>query len=133
MAYFLSFNAGDEYLHVLFSGNFANGDVLALWKDLVQYLEIHPCRQVLVEEQPGTVGNLDTLEIFETAKFLAVSRFVHRTRIALLYQEEVSAETLRQALFGETVAVNRGLTFKVFHSRDAALKWVRFWSSPVSE
>jgi hypothetical protein len=112
MPYSLSFTENIHYLHIGFTGNFRAGDVKALWKELGDYLQAHPQTRVLVEEQPGAEGRLDTLEVYETAEFLANA--THTTRIALLYQAGVTRDTLRQALFGETVAVNRGLNLKVF-------------------
>ncbi len=126
MPYSLCINEKNDHLHVLFSGRFIEGDVLALWRELVGYLETHSHRRILIEEQTGTVGHLKTLEVFEAAKFLAESRVAYGTKIALLYQAGVTSETYEQAVFGETVAVNRGLYFRVFNSFEAARKWLLF-------
>lgn len=124
MSYSLSFHENGDYLQVLFSGNFGNGDVLSIWREINDYLGVHSNKRVLVEEQPGTVGKLDTLEVFEAARFLAAARVARGTKIALLYQAEVTVETFEKAVFGETVAVNRGLQLKVFHSQEAARAWL---------
>lgn len=124
MPYTLSFTEKTHYLHIGFTGDFRPGDVKALWAEIRAYLTIHPKNRILVEEQPGATGRLDTLEVYETASFLANTNPTHTLRIALLYQAEVTGDTLRQALFGETVAVNRGLNLKVFHAREAAEQWL---------
>lgn len=124
MPYALSFSDNPHYLHIGFTGNFISGDVKALWNEISAYLKIHPRNCILVEEQPGATGQLATLEIYETAAFLANAHLPRALRIALLYQAGVTNETLKLAYFGETVAVNRSLTLKVFHVREAAEHWL---------
>ncbi len=124
MPYSLSFTEHNHYLHIGFTGDFRPGDVKALWAEIRAYLNLHPQNRILVEEQPGATGRLDTLEVYETAAFLANTNLTHSIRIALLYQASVKKETLKQAQFGETVAVNRGLNMKVFYVREAAEQWL---------
>ena len=125
MTYALSFIENDQYLHILFSGDFVSGDVKALWTEIYEHLGTNQTqKRILVEEQPGTTGQLDMLEVFETASFLANSHFAFKVKIAVLYLEEVSLDTLNQARFGETVAVNRGANMKVFASKEEAETWL---------
>ena len=124
MPYSLSFTENIHYLHVCFAGNFLAGDVKALWREITDYLQAHPHKRLLVEEHPGADGHLDTLEVYETAAFFANASRTRNLRVALLYQAGVMKETLRQAYFGETVAVNRGLNLKVFHDREDAEQWL---------
>lgn len=126
MSYELTYIENNDHLQILFSGRFIDGDVLALWREIVGYLETHCHKRILIEEQPGTVGQLKTLEVFEAARFIAESRVARGTKIALLYQAGVTSETYQQAVFGETVAVNRGLFFRVFNSPEAASNWLFF-------
>ena len=51
--------------------------------------------------------------------FFLFSRFPRDLRVALLANQDQS--TLKEILFSETVAVNRGITVKIFQLRDEAL------------
>ena len=124
MPYALSFSENNHYLHIGFTGDFRPGDVKALWAEIHAYLNLHPQNRILVEEQPGATGRLETLEVYEAAAYLAHTSLSRALRIALLYQAGVTRDTLRQAQFGETVAVNRGLNLKVFHAREVAEQWL---------
>ncbi|NUM48976.1 MAG: hypothetical protein HUU38_30095 [Anaerolineales bacterium] len=124
MPYALNFTKNNHYLHIGFTGDFRPGDVKTLWAEIRAYLNLHPQKRILVEEHPGATGRLDTLEVYETAAFLANTKLTYNVRIALLYQASVQKETFKQAQFGETVAINRGLNLKVFHTREDAEQWL---------
>lgn len=124
MPYSLSFIENNDYLHVSFDGNFLPGDVKPMWREILDYLHTHPHKYILVEEQPGATGQLNTLEVYKTAEFLSQSRLTRGVRVALLYQTGVTQNTLQQAIFGETVAVNRGLNLRVFRIKEDAEQWL---------
>ena len=125
MAISLSFNDKKTYLQVIFDGHFIRGDIDNMWKELHAYLSQSEHKLVLVEEAPtATADILDTMEIYAIAKFFARSSLGRKIRVALLYNENVSQETLKQAHFGETVARNRGFRLRVFNQKDEAKKWL---------
>lgn len=124
MPYSLSFVEQANYLQVNFSGDFGAGDVKALWHEMKEYLTTHPHQRVLVKEHPHATGRILPLEVFEAAASFAQSMLKHRTKIAVLYRADVSATTLQEARFGETVALNRGLRLRVFLDRAAAEQWL---------
>lgn len=125
MPYILTYTENTDYLHFIFSGNFKTGDVSNIWHEVHSCLCTHQDEKILIEEKPGsTAETLDTLEIYETAKFLATEKLEHPIKVALLYSDDVSAKTLKQARFGETVAINRGFRLRVFINRADALAWL---------
>ena len=125
MPYTLAFRDQKTHLQVLFDGNFRAGDVKHIWEEIQEYLSDHPSKRVLVEEKPGATAELlDTTEIYDAAKFFASANITSGIKVALLYAEGVSSETLEQARFGATVAHNRGFNMRVFENKDHALAWL---------
>lgn len=53
--------------------------------------------------------------------FFLFSRFPRDLRVALLANQDQS--TLKDIIFSGTVAVNRGITVRIFKSREKALSW----------
>ncbi len=124
MPYSLTPCENDKYLHYYFSGNFNQGDVKGFWKDITGFLEEKHSDRLLLEEKPGTEGQLDTMEIFEAVNLLANTIHMKGVKIAILYLEGVKEETFRQAKFGENVAFNRGLQLNIFCSKQKAEEWL---------
>lgn len=72
--------------------------------------------KVLVDttEQDSMPNTFDIFSLF--------SQFPRDLRVALLANQD--QPTSQEILFSETVAVNRGLTVRVFKSREEALSWL---------
>jgi hypothetical protein len=66
---------------------------------------------------------LSTLDTFKSAEFI-VAQAARVGRVAIVCNEKF----IEDAKFWETVAVNRGLTVRVFKSTEAARKWLGEWS-----
>lgn len=63
------------------------------------------------QQMPGTVG---IFKIF--------SNFPRHISLAILAKKE--QVTVEDIIFGENVAVNRGIRMKVFYDREAAIEWL---------
>ena len=94
-------------------------DAVELQHAAVALYARHGCRLVLIDVTQAQVvsGTLPALEAANQKG--AFGRQLHLLRVALLYPQITEHER-----FFETISINRGLTIKIFDTRDAARAWL---------
>lgn len=117
--FILNYERRGSYFYTLVSGPRDNFDIaIRFWKKIYLKTTELGIHKVLLEV--NFPNNLTTLEMFQVAE--NISRiFKGRFKIA-----KVDKNLLHMSLnkFGETVAVNRGLQFRVFNNIIDGEKWL---------
>lgn len=116
----ICFEEKADYLSVFVSGPADSLAVSkAVWKAIYARATSLKISKVLVEED--FPNQLSTIEIHELVEFSAALFRVDFEKIAHV-DRQLSDMDLN--LFAETVAVNRGISFRVFNNTREALKWL---------
>jgi hypothetical protein len=77
------------------------------------------CPYILVDET-DLQYRLSTIDTYDLAKYYAYT-FRDATKVALVTNEE----NMEDAKFWETAVVNRGLSYRVFSSKEEARAWLK--------
>lgn len=93
-------------------------EVMRYGMAIIEQAVAHGVRKVFCDERELGYA-LDTLETFEAARFIA-ERAPRIARVAIV----CAPRHLKDAMFWETVAVNRGLKVRVDSDYEASLAWV---------
>lgn len=116
----LQFEQRDDYLYVFVSGPTDNLDVSTRsWKRIHAKVAELGRERVLVEEE--FPNQLTTMEMFKVAELIS-DLFRGEARIAHVDRRAADIDLNK---FGETVAVNRGVSGRVFDNVRDAEKWLR--------
>ena len=119
-AFEIRYQMREGYLHAFISGEKDSvASALEYWHRVIS--ECHKCglKALLVEE--SFPNQLSTLEMFAVTS--AIPEMGSRgLRIAFVDKEEEHREL---NLFGETVAVNRGVLGRVFQTTEEAVAWLK--------
>lgn len=86
---------------------------------IIEQAVAHDVRKIICDERELKYA-LDTLETFEAAKFIA-EMAPRLAQVAIV----CAPRYLKDGMFWETVAVNRGLLVRVDTDYEASLAWVR--------
>ena len=120
-------SAEPDFLHVKVSGSFSLREAKENFIQVLEILTRHKVQKVLLDGRE-VEGNPEVMERFFYGEFAAESlmRFLSKgvaaeTCFAYVLHEPV----LDPGRFGETVAVNRGMTLKVFDALEDALAWLQ--------
>lgn len=120
MAIHYTFISGEDYLLVKASGFDENlEEVKQYGQAIIQACTAKNYTCVLCDER-DLEYRLSTLDTFESARFLA-DRAPKLAKIAIVCNERF----IRDGRFWETVAVNRGLTVRVFKDMESAYQWLK--------
>lgn len=118
MAYEISIEERDAYIYARVTGTNTAEDIIAYMRDLVARIEAIGCFRVLLHEcLEGP--RLGTVELFETIS--RVSQDVLGKFDTIAYVDEEIGD-LR--VFGESVAVNRGMPLAAFTDLCKAVCWI---------
>jgi|SRR6476659_5491240 hypothetical protein len=120
-------SAEPDFLHVKVSGSFSLREAKENFIQVLEILTRHKVQKVLLDGRE-VEGNPEVMERFFYGEFAAESlmQFLSKgvaaeTCFAYVLHEPV----LDPGRFGETVAVNRGMTLKVFDALEDALAWLQ--------
>jgi hypothetical protein len=124
MPYHYQFHAVEDYIKADVSGPWIPGqeaeDAWQVIRVLGQYCRDQGINKTLVLW--NIPGRLPTLSAYEQAIQLEVQGWDKKTKTAIVHMSE---ERLNDALFFETVAVNRGFKIKLFSDENVALAWLQ--------
>jgi hypothetical protein len=126
MSMLLQMNSESGLLNVVATGTFSLAEAKRTFLQMLEAIALNKSRKVLFDGQE-LVGNPTTMERFYYGEFAAHN--VMASAIQGVSPATQFAYVLREPLrdpqrFGETVAVNRGMIVKTFHSPDEALQWL---------
>lgn len=114
------------FLKVVATGDFSLEEAKRTFLQMLEAVVLHKGKKVLFDGRK-LMGNPETMERFYYGQFAAQSvvEFAEKgvspaTPFAYVLGEPV----LDPARFGETVAVNRGMTVKAFDNPEEALQWL---------
>lgn len=118
MAYKVSHEPGDGFVHVRFEGQESYGDALDFWKGLLLESEFRNERFFLVVGEPRKPLTPHEVQML----CLEIARMGKGRTIAYVdpHREDYGAN-----MAGEKVAVNRGMNTQVFTSEKEAMEWLR--------
>src|SRR5579872_6926712 len=122
MAHSVSADFRSSFLHVKVEGDNTFADVSGYLESVARLCDQHGCAYVLIEENLKG-PSLGTISVFDIA-----SRGAERARPlirAMAYVDANPEHNRGDMQFAETVAVNRGLTVRVFPSVAEAEPWIR--------
>ena len=127
----LEMRPDSDLLRVRATGEFSLAEAERTFLEMLEAIALHQAKRVLVDGRAVT-GNPQTMERFYYSEFAAqtLGRYEERgVSLATPFAYVLTEPVLDPDRFGETVAVNRGMTVKAFDNLDAALQWL---SSPAT-
>lgn len=117
-SYSVGYEDRDGYLFASVSGETDTvATSLAYWNEVAREAERRGHSRILVVEDFKTVA--PAADVFEVASQLP--QIVGRLKVAFV---DRNLEELEMNMFGETVAVNRGVYGRVFRDEEAAIRWL---------
>ncbi len=121
MPYAIKIRPERQLIEVHFFGNISYEDALAAREDASRLVRKRNVRGLLVDQSaietfPGTTGNMFEFHTSHEAMFPP------DLHMALVYSPQTTRPA--DARFAETIAVNSGIPFGTFTSRDKALGWL---------
>lgn len=122
----LSIRTDGELLYATYSGEFSLAEAERTFLEILEALERHEVRKVVVDGRAIT-GELSDLERFFYGAFVAeeVNKLCNRARChSPQFAYVLTPPVLDPRRFGETVAVNRGMFVKAFDNLNDALEWL---------
>jgi len=120
MTYKLSIEQKPTHLHVVVTGENTRSNVLNYMEDVMRECEVTDCWYVLIEERLEG-PRLGTMDVFDIAS--QRGRPLGSSGIkGVAYVDVNAAGDLMK--FAETVAINRGLSVRVFSSVSDAREWL---------
>ena len=119
-------NPESGLLNVVATGEFSLEEAKRTFVEMLEAIALHKSEKVLFDGRKLT-GNPETMERFYYGEFAA-----HKVATSAIQGVCAAAQfayVLREPLrdprrFGESVAVNRGMNVKTFHSPEEALQWL---------
>jgi hypothetical protein len=109
---------GEGYLHIEFAGEFSIPAAKRSVDTMMDACMKMSCTKVLFDCRCMT-GSLSTMDRYDVAQY-GSDKIDHIIRVAMLGRDD---QILPDKFF-ENVAVNRGLTLKVFTDIDEAVAWL---------
>ena len=122
MAYELTTEKHDDYLHVTASGTRSFEVVLAIIRDILSACVKEKVSMLLVDLR-GLKGHFETLDAY-TIPDEYFPKYQYRnvvTRCAIIDRKEYES----RVKFFENVAVNRGFFLRFFTDPESALEWLK--------
>lgn len=114
----VTFEQREGYVRAFVKGGIDNADVSRrYWSVLSDFCRTHGVHRVLVVESFETPSSL--VDVYLVAS--EIPRLMKGVRIAFV---DEAAEHYEENVFGETVAINRGATGRVFRSEEEAITWL---------
>jgi hypothetical protein len=126
MSMLLQIHPESGLLNVVATGKFSLEEAKRTFLQMVQAIALHKSKKVLFDGRQLT-GNPKTIERFYYGKFAAqtvLASVEQGVSAALPFAYVLREPVLDPERFGETVAVNRGMNVKAFHSPEEALQWL---------
>ena len=121
MRYSLSADPKEGYLHIRVKGENNPATARRYIKDIIAVCTAEGCPNVLIEED--LVG--PRLGVGDIFAIISEKTEAVRPVIRLMAFVDVNATSPTNMKFGEDVAVNRGVTVRVFDAVPEAEKWLR--------
>ena len=121
MDYQLDIIENDEYVTAKLSGVRRPTSLLEAAVKTTAYCKQNGIHHLLIDIR-GMSGGLDTIETYEVAGQGLPSQPNARRLIRSAILDH--SENLERIRFFETVAINRGLTVKVFDDEETAVRWL---------
>jgi len=120
MSYKVTFDQKAGYLHAVVTGTNSRENVVHYLLEILHQCVTRDCFRVLIEERLEG-PRLGTMDIFEIA-----SGGHHRLaeRYPTVAYVDVNATNASEMKFAEDVAVNRGISIRVFPSVAGARRWL---------
>ena len=122
MAYEMRVRGEDGYLHVVVTGDNTPEDVAAYLDQIRRVCAEHGLAKVLIEEDL-TGPQLGTVDIYDVIN--AASGGVAPSIRSVAYVDTNPEHDVALMEFAETIAVNRGVSVKVFRDVPSAREWIR--------
>ncbi len=122
MAYDMKVMREDGYLHVVVTGDNTPDDVAAYLDQIRRVCAEHGLAKVLIEENL-TGPQLGTVDIYDVIN--AASGGVAPAIRSVAFVDTNPEHDFAPMKFAETVAVNRGVSVRVFRDVPAAREWIR--------
>ena len=121
----LKISAESRFLHVEATGDFSLAEAQRTFLEMLEAVEQHRAEKVLFDGR-ALKGNPKTMERFFYGEFAAqqVVKSIFRGGPAPTFAYLLQAPVLDRGRFGETVAVNRGMSVKTFDNVKDALEWL---------
>ena len=114
-----------DYVYMSCTGVFSNDALLDVFEKGLTIAEDKELMAILVDTRGLGGVPASTIQRFDLGESIPGIQLEHSSRICLvLVGDEPMIEPER---FGETVAVNRGATGKVFTDIDEAVTWLEKW------
>lgn len=118
-AFTITFDEREGYVRAFVKGDADTADIsMRYWTMISEYCNRNDRRRVLVVESFSKPSSL--ADVYTVAAELP--RLMRGIRVAFIDEH---AEHFEQNVFGETVAVNRGGSGRVFRDESAAEEWLR--------
>ncbi len=123
MSYKCIIQKNPEYLRVDVSGDWSPGkeleDALSVWSQVAEACkELEAFNVLAVWDVPGRLPTFTAFQLGSMAHSFGIG---HKFKLAIVHLNE---ERLKDSLFAETVAVNRGFQVKMFSDETQALSWL---------
>ncbi len=121
MAHRISIQPKGAYLHVTVTGDNTPEDIGGYFEEVLEACQQHQCFNILIEEnlRGPTIGTFPTYEVI-TKNISQLLAYDHH----LAYVDANPEHDWDNNQFGETVAVNRGISLKVFSNAPEAEEWL---------
>lgn len=119
MDYTLKMERRDDYLYFYVTGRDSLEVSKAFWREMIEECIKLRYDKLLVDED--LEGSVSVVDAYEVVTYGADIPDIRNIRIALV---ERHSEHIPEALFGETVAANRGINAKVFKTVSEAEQWL---------
>lgn len=123
MAYSIRISKTEKYIRADVSGNWNPGseldDALNTWSAMAKYCKVQNTNRIL--SVWDVRGHLPTVAAYNLIGSLGKIGWEYRFRAAVVHLNE---NRLKDSLFVETVAINRGFQVKMFDNEESALRWL---------
>ena len=117
-AFVITFDEREGYLHAFVKGGVDTADISRrYWATIGEYCRSRGIQRVLVVESFETASSL--VDVYLVAS--EIPRLMKGIRIAFV---DEASEDYEENIFGETVAINRGATGRVFRTEEEAIIWL---------
>lgn len=122
MEYKFILHKDKKYLEVITSGTADADGSLAMAKTISEKMRANKITRALVDHSNISGVSGKVVDVYNRPKIFRLLGMLLGIRIA----EVVRPEHMEHFRFLETVSVNNGFKFSVFHNRDKALEWLLF-------
>lgn len=120
MEWEIAVHRDEKYIEVVTRGTANKENTLKMAKDVADSMKRNRITRALIDHRGIQSVSGDVVDIYERPKILKLIGLILRIRIA----ELIKPEHKEHFEFLETVMINRGFIFSVFHDKVEALKWL---------